>query len=384
MTLREGNLEAPTRHPIDWKGADYYDEAKTLRRDGAGVRHLPWLPPLRQPVPVVPEPVRPGRRHRRRRGARRRQEGLRQGRRPVLPVRPLLHDQVPVRAAAPVAGRLPAPDAARQGDQVQEGRGRRRREAARRDRRARPVRRHPDRHPGGQRRQPDPAGAQDPRRRARRPSRRLAAGARDAALPLAPRRSRTARRRSSTASAARARSRSSRPASSTTTSPASATTCCGCSRTTRFPTRSSRRRAAAACPSSSSATSKAWPGTRTPTSRCSPATPGGLGDRLGGPVVHPDVQAGAAADVPRRRRREGGPGGDVRPVRVPRRAPSRRPAEDRLQDAARQGELPHPVPRTGAEDRPQDRGDAQADRQDRRGRAQRPSSAAPAMPAPTA
>jgi glycerol-3-phosphate dehydrogenase subunit C len=30
MTLREGNLEAPTRHPIDWKGADYYDEQKTF------------------------------------------------------------------------------------------------------------------------------------------------------------------------------------------------------------------------------------------------------------------------------------------------------------------------------------------------------------------
>ncbi len=30
MTLREGNLEAPTRHPIDWKGADYFDEAKTF------------------------------------------------------------------------------------------------------------------------------------------------------------------------------------------------------------------------------------------------------------------------------------------------------------------------------------------------------------------
>jgi glycerol-3-phosphate dehydrogenase subunit C len=30
MTLREGNLEAPTRHPIDWKGADYYDEKKTF------------------------------------------------------------------------------------------------------------------------------------------------------------------------------------------------------------------------------------------------------------------------------------------------------------------------------------------------------------------
>ena len=27
---REGNLEAPTRHPIDWKNPDYYDEARTL------------------------------------------------------------------------------------------------------------------------------------------------------------------------------------------------------------------------------------------------------------------------------------------------------------------------------------------------------------------
>ena len=28
MTLREGSLEAPTRHPLDWKSADFYDEAK--------------------------------------------------------------------------------------------------------------------------------------------------------------------------------------------------------------------------------------------------------------------------------------------------------------------------------------------------------------------
>ena len=27
---REGNLEAPTRHPIDWKGPDYYNEQSTL------------------------------------------------------------------------------------------------------------------------------------------------------------------------------------------------------------------------------------------------------------------------------------------------------------------------------------------------------------------
>ena len=27
MTMREGSLEAPTRHPLDWKSADFYDEA---------------------------------------------------------------------------------------------------------------------------------------------------------------------------------------------------------------------------------------------------------------------------------------------------------------------------------------------------------------------
>ena len=64
MTLREGNLEAPTRHPIDWKNPEFYDEARRFDGDGARLRHLPRLPPLRQPVPVVPDAVRPGRRHR--------------------------------------------------------------------------------------------------------------------------------------------------------------------------------------------------------------------------------------------------------------------------------------------------------------------------------
>ncbi len=27
MTMREGNLEAPTRHPVDWKNPDFYDQA---------------------------------------------------------------------------------------------------------------------------------------------------------------------------------------------------------------------------------------------------------------------------------------------------------------------------------------------------------------------
>ncbi len=30
MTVREGSLEAPTRHPIDWKSPDYYDEPKIV------------------------------------------------------------------------------------------------------------------------------------------------------------------------------------------------------------------------------------------------------------------------------------------------------------------------------------------------------------------
>ena len=30
MNLREGNLEAPTRHPVEWKAPDYHDEAKTF------------------------------------------------------------------------------------------------------------------------------------------------------------------------------------------------------------------------------------------------------------------------------------------------------------------------------------------------------------------
>ena len=28
MTVREGSLEAPTRHPIDWRSREFYDEDK--------------------------------------------------------------------------------------------------------------------------------------------------------------------------------------------------------------------------------------------------------------------------------------------------------------------------------------------------------------------
>ena len=32
--MREGSLEAPTRHPLDWKSEAFYGEAKTLKEVG--------------------------------------------------------------------------------------------------------------------------------------------------------------------------------------------------------------------------------------------------------------------------------------------------------------------------------------------------------------
>ena len=54
-----------------------------------------------------------------------------------------------------------------------------------------------------------------------------------------------------------------------------------------------------------------------------PLRPRGLGDRLAGAFVHADVQAGTAADLSRRRGRQGGGRRDVRPVRVLRRCATR-------------------------------------------------------------
>ncbi len=129
-----------------------------LQGTGTHLRHLPRLPPLRQPVRRLPHAVRPGGREQHPGSRRRRQEGLLEGGRPVLPVRPVLHDQVPVRAAARMERGLPAHHAARQGHQVQEGRRHLRREVPLGHRRARPLRRHPDRGAGGQRREPHQAG----------------------------------------------------------------------------------------------------------------------------------------------------------------------------------------------------------------------------------
>jgi glycerol-3-phosphate dehydrogenase subunit C len=59
---REGSLEAPTRHPLDWKQRRLLERRAGVQGDGAHLRHLPRLPPLREPVRIVPHAVRPGRR----------------------------------------------------------------------------------------------------------------------------------------------------------------------------------------------------------------------------------------------------------------------------------------------------------------------------------
>jgi hypothetical protein len=43
---REGSLEAPTRHPLDWKNPAFYDEAALEQRTRARIRYLPRLPSL--------------------------------------------------------------------------------------------------------------------------------------------------------------------------------------------------------------------------------------------------------------------------------------------------------------------------------------------------
>jgi hypothetical protein len=118
--MREGNLEAPPATPIDWKNPEFYDEACEKPRWSASSTSATAAAaasacamPSQLLFDLVDEAgdLETGRRA---------QGGLLEGRRPVLPVRRLLHDQVPVRAAAPVEPGFPAHHAARQGDPVQD------------------------------------------------------------------------------------------------------------------------------------------------------------------------------------------------------------------------------------------------------------------------
>jgi NAD-dependent dihydropyrimidine dehydrogenase PreA subunit len=148
--MREGNLEAPTRHPIDWKNPDFYDEAAAMKEMERvfdichGCRRCVSLcqsfPTLFDLVDATDD----GEVH-----------GVKKEAYWSVVDQCYLCDlcymtKCPY-AAARVEPGLPAPDAARQGDQVPQGRGQGRREAARVHRRARQLRRHPGRGAGGQR-----------------------------------------------------------------------------------------------------------------------------------------------------------------------------------------------------------------------------------------
>ena len=257
--------QAPTRHPLDWRNAEFYDEA-ALEREMERVFDICHgcrrCVSLCQSFPTLFDLVDNSKTME--------VDGVAkadyaQGRRPVLPVRPLLHDEVPVRAAASVERRFSAPHAAREGGQVPAGEVAVARPAADEHRPRGPARDDPRRRAHGQQGQRDAVRAQGDgqgRSASRKAPRCPPTTPRVSARPRAPR----SRGRSGTARARRARSRSSRPATSTTTSPASATTCCGSWSTTRFPTGSSRRKPAAGCRSSSSATSSPSRRSRTSTS----------------------------------------------------------------------------------------------------------------------
>jgi glycerol-3-phosphate dehydrogenase subunit C len=89
---------------------------------------------------------------------------------------------------------------------------------------------------------------------------------------------------------------------------------------------------------------------------------GRLRDRHPGAFLHPDVQGRTSPAIRRRRALQGSQCGHVRSLRILRVAPEGWPPEDRLQGATGQGVLPHPLPLTRAECRQEDRGNAQDDR----------------------
>ena len=151
---------APRRQP---RGADapphrlalaaVHRRERARQRARARLRHLPRLPPLLQPLQLVPDAVRCRRRDGERRAARRAEAGVLASRRALLPLRHVLHDEVPVRAAARMERRLPALDAAREGQGVRGRQGVVARQGLELDGRRRLARRHSRRRRSRQRRQ---------------------------------------------------------------------------------------------------------------------------------------------------------------------------------------------------------------------------------------
>ena len=113
-SIHERRQPRRTDPRIPWIGEDpgLLRRGEARCRDAARLRHLSRLPALLQSLRSLSAPVRSGRRLAQRRSWTRRQRRFQAGRRRLHALRHVLHDEVPVRAAACVQSRLPASDAA--------------------------------------------------------------------------------------------------------------------------------------------------------------------------------------------------------------------------------------------------------------------------------
>ena len=112
---REGSLKAPHRHALNWRDPSFYDEAaleRELQRVFEICHGCRRCFNLCHSFPTLFDAIDASRDDGARYG---RQARLLAGGRELLPVRHVLHGEVPVRAAAPLERRFSAPDAARQG-----------------------------------------------------------------------------------------------------------------------------------------------------------------------------------------------------------------------------------------------------------------------------
>ncbi len=107
-TMREGSLEAPIRHDLDWQNPWFWRRGCARKGNGARLRHLSRLSSLLQSVRFLPAVVRPDRQRSDRR-TRRREEGRlrRRVEGSLHALRHVLHDQVPLRAAARMGAGFP-------------------------------------------------------------------------------------------------------------------------------------------------------------------------------------------------------------------------------------------------------------------------------------
>ena len=108
----EGSLDAPTREIIHWQRSGFHRSGEAGCGDAPRLRHLSWLPALLQSLRFLSAPVRPDRHQPRGRCRAVKSEDFKPGRRSLHALRHVLHDQMPLCAAASLQLDFPASDAA--------------------------------------------------------------------------------------------------------------------------------------------------------------------------------------------------------------------------------------------------------------------------------